>query len=123
MTVGRVLVLILFASLCSCDVDLFGLDQKQLAGGYKLTLTENDSACALVPPGGNGGLLVKEVGWKEPLLLVDYYNDRWGIIDTTTKKEILISDAERKSDPRFRDIQSYPARDVWEELKRHKRLW
>src|SRR5713101_203275 len=110
--------------LTGCDVDLFGLDSKRLGGGYSLELTETDDACALVPPHQNGGAVVVELGWQKPLILTRAERFRtWNLVDTTTQKETNISDEQRTTDPAYRDIPVYRARDAWNRLKRHRSLW
>jgi hypothetical protein len=119
--------LLLIASLLfltACDIDLFGLDRKRLGGGYSLVLTEIDDACALVPPHQNGGAVVVEVGWAKPLILTRAEGFKtWDVIETTTRKETNISDEQRTTDPAYRDIPVYRARDAWSRLKRHRSLW
>jgi hypothetical protein len=110
--------------LTACDVDLFELDRKRLGGGYSLVLTETDNACALVAPHENGGPVVVEIGWLNPLILTraDGFKT-WDVIDTTTQKETKISDEQRATDPAYRGIPIYRARDAWKRLKRHRSLW
>jgi hypothetical protein len=110
--------------LTACDVDLFGLDRKRLGGGYSLVLTETDNACALVAPHQNGGPVVVEVGWLNPLILTrgDGFKS-WDVIDTTTQKETKISDQQRTTDPAYKDIPIDRARDAWKRLKRRQSLW
>jgi hypothetical protein len=122
----RTVVAVIATLLCltACDVDLFGLDRKRLGGGYSLVLTETDNACALVAPHENGGPVVIEVGWLSPLILTrgDGFKT-WDVIDTTTQKKTKISDEQRTTDPAYRDIPIYRARDAWKRLKRHRSLW
>ena len=77
-------------------------------------LTEVDNACALVPPHQNGGAVVVEVGCRRPLILTraDGFQT-WHVIDTTTQKELTISDEQRKTDTAYRDVPVYGARDAW----------
>jgi hypothetical protein len=122
----RTVVAVIATLLCltACDVDLFGLDRKKLGGGYSLVLTEIDDACALVPPHQNGGAVVVEVGWQKPLILTRAEGSKtWDIIDTTTQKQTKISDEQRTTDPAYRDIPVYRARDAWNRLTRHRSLW
>jgi hypothetical protein len=111
------------ACLVGCDVDWFGLDRKRLGGGYSLVLDGNtDNACAIVPPHQNGGRLVAEIGWRQPLIL-SRYEGNWDVLDTSNFKHTEISEEQRKSDPAYRDIPVYPARTAWNRLKRHTSLW
>jgi len=118
-----VLALLAFTCLVGCDVDLFGLDWKRLGGGYALVLDgETDDACAIVAPHENGGPIVTEIGWRQPLILSRYDGD-WDVLDTSTGKHTKISKEQRRSDPVYRDIPVYAARTAWARLKRHKNLW
>ena len=122
----RTVIAVIATLLCltACDVDLFGLDRKKLGGGYSLVLTETDNACALVAPHKNGGPVVVEVGWLNPLILTrgDGFKS-WDVIDTTTQKETKISNEQRTTDQAYKDIPIYHARDAWKRLKRHQSLW
>src|SRR6266513_391423 len=122
----RTVIAVIATLLCltACDVDLFGLDRKRLGGGYSLVLTEVDDACALGPPHQNGGAVVIEVGWLNPLILTRADGFKaWDVIDTTTQKKTKISDEQRTTNPAYRDIPVYRARDAWKQLKRHRSLW
>jgi hypothetical protein len=105
-----------------CDVDLFGLDWKRLAGGYSLVLAEQDDACAIVAPHESGGSAVTEIGWRQPLI-VARNQDNWDVLDTSTGKHTKISEEQRRNDPTYRDIRIYRARTAWARLKRYKSLW
>jgi hypothetical protein len=109
--------------LVGCDVDLFGLDRKRLGGGYSLVLDgQEDDTCAIVAPREKGGRVVKEIGWRQPLIL-SRYEEGWDALDTSTGKHNNLSENQRQSDPAYRDIAIYPARTAWARLKRHKSLW
>ncbi len=109
--------------LVGCDVDLFGLDWKRLGGGYSLVLNgETDDACAIIAPHENGGPMVTEIGWRQPLILSRYEGD-WDVLDTSTGKHTKISAEQRSNDPAYRNIPVYPARTAWARLKRYKSLW
>jgi hypothetical protein len=111
-----------FTCLAGCDVDVFGLDWKRIGGGYSLVLTEQDDACALIAPHDSGGPVVREIGWRQPLIL-SRYEDTWDVLDTSTSGHTKISEEQRQSDPAYRDIPVHPARTAWARLKRHKSLW
>jgi hypothetical protein len=109
--------------LTGCDVDLFGTNSKKLGGGYSLALSEIDGQCGLIPPKREFGPLVDAVGWKEPIILArPVARKAWGVIDTTTRKEMQISDEQRMSDPVYREIPLYRAGDAWKRLKRDRSL-
>jgi hypothetical protein len=116
------LALVTITCFVGCDVDLFGLDWKRLAGGYSLVLAEQDNACAIVAPHESGGPMVTEIGWRQPLIL-SRSDDRWDVLDTITGKHVKISEEQRQSELAYRDIAIYPARTAWARLKRYKSLW
>ncbi|HST31843.1 MAG TPA: hypothetical protein VLK27_13505 [Chthoniobacterales bacterium] len=117
------LVFLALTCLVGCDVDLFGLDWKRLGGGYSLVLDgETNDACAIVAHHQNGGLIVTQIGWRQPLILSRYESD-WDVLDTSTGKHTKVSEEQRSSDPAYRDIAVYAARIAWDRLKRHKSLW
>jgi hypothetical protein len=122
----RIAVAVMGTLLClsGCDIDLFGLDWKRLGGGYSLVLTETDDKCGLIPPHGRGGRVIAEVGWQKPLILTrGAERESWDIIDTTTRRETKITDEQRRTDPNYRDIPVYRARDAWNRLKRYRSVW
>jgi hypothetical protein len=118
----RALVLAAFAFLCSCDVDLFGLDSKQVAGGYRLTKWQG-GVFVLFSPKDRGSEDATHIGWQKPFILVrnsdsEKQPDMWTVIDTASGKKISLSDEQRKSDAEYRDIRIYSAAEGWELLKR-----
>src|SRR5690242_10896149 len=113
----RFLSFVLLAFLCSCDVDLFGLDEKQIAKGYRLYRGEGMPDVGgrmyfLLLPGEHIGGLIDEVGWRKPLVVVRH-GDKWDAFDTTTNNQISFSDSDRKTDLRFRDIPSFTPEKAW----------
>lgn len=110
--------------LSSCDVDVFGLTWKQLAGGYRLVQSEVPNECGLVGPGESGGTLVSEIGWRKPLIIYKTRNaDHWDVIDTATHSQIRISLSERTSNLTYRDIPTHQAEDAWRQLSRYRQQW
>jgi len=120
----RVVFLALLVCFCSCEGDLFDSDSKQIAHGYRLKRIGNPSQFAFLAPYDTGGLIIDEVGWRKPFVLArasgSEYRDR---IDTDRAQHIRISDAERRSDPRYRSIPIESAAIAWSHLERHKRIW
>ena len=110
--------------LSSCDVDLFGFDSKRIAAGYRLLQTEAIDGCILMPPHGNIGSSVVELGWRKPFILSRAgQDDHWQVIDTSTKQTLSISEEQRHTDPRYRDIPVYAAHVAWDRLKHWRRQW
>ena len=120
----RVVFLALLVCFCSCEGDPFDSDSKQIAHGYRLKRIGNPSQFAFLAPYDTGGLIMDEVGWRKPFILARASgSEYWDRIDTDRAERIRISDAERRSDPRYRSIPIESAAIAWSHLERHKRLW
>lgn len=121
-TARSVLLSVAALVFSSCDVDLFGLDTKQIAAGYRLTQAEGQ--IALMAPHENGGPIVIDVGWRNPFI-ISRSDERkpWEVIDTSTNQKLSISEEQRRADPRFQDIPVDRADVAWDQLKRSKRQW
>ena len=125
MVSARLIIMSSAVFLCSCDVNLFGW--KAVGGGYYLDdWREGIPAYILFPPDGGSvespTIRVEQLGWKEPLILAqpEETRDQWVVIDTRTHQRKTISEAERTTDPAYRDIAVYHAADAWERLRRRK---
>jgi hypothetical protein len=120
----RISFVTIFVVLCSCDSKLFGPDSKELAGGYGLKRVDDSNQLALTIPNRNGGIIIDEIGWREPFIIARASgSDNWEAINTEHAQRISISDRERKSDPAYRPIQTEAVESAWRKLNRHKRLW
>jgi hypothetical protein len=120
----RVVFLALLVCFCSCEGDPFDSDSKQIAHGYRLKRIGNPSEFAFLAPYDTGGLVIDEVGWRKPFILARASgSEYWDGIDTDRAEHIRISDAERRSDPRYRSIPIESAAIAWSHLERHKRIW
>ena len=99
-TARSVLLFVATLVLSSCDVDLFGLDTKQIAAGYRLTQAEGGHA--LMAPHENSGPVVIDVGWRNPFIIARSDERKpWKVIDTSTNQKLSISEEQRRTDPRF----------------------
>ena len=120
----RVVFLALLVCFCSCEGDPFDSDSKQIAHGYRLKRIGNPSEFAFLAPYDTGGLIIDEVGWRKPFILARASgSEYWDRINTDRAERIRISDAERRSDPRYRSIPIESAAIAWSHLERHKRIW
>ena len=116
--------LALLVCVSSCDSDPFDRDSKEIAHGYRLKRIGDPSQFALVAPYDAGGLIVDEIGWREPFILVRASGSQyWDRIDTDHAEHIRISDAQRRLNPVLRSIHVEGADIAWNHLKRHKRMW
>jgi hypothetical protein len=109
---------------CSCEGDPFDSNSKQIAHGYRLKRVGNPSQFAFLAPYDTGGLIIDEVGWRKPFILARASgSEYWDRIDTDRAEHIRISDAERRSDPRYGSIPIESAAIAWSRLERNKRIW
>lgn len=105
----RIAFLVVFVCLCSCD-NLFGPDLREIAGGYRLKRASNPDQFALTVPYESGGLIIDEIGWREPIIVARASgSEYWDVINTARAQHIRVSDQERKSDPVYQSIQIEPA--------------
>jgi hypothetical protein len=109
-------------ALGSCDVDVFGITWKQIGAGYQLVESEIPHACGVIAPGGKFGPLAGEIGWRKPFIIFRESGSKpWTVIDTRTRHETSIFEAQRASDPNYSNIPIYRADDAWHRLSRFKR--
>jgi hypothetical protein len=111
-------------SLRSCDANPFGPESREIAGGYRLKRVDNSNQFALTIPYEDGGLIIDEIDWHEPLIFARAFGSKyWDVINTARAQHIRVSELPRKSDPISQSIQIKSAETAWKELNRHKRLW
>ena len=121
---GPIAYLTVVVWLSSCDANLFGPESREIAGGYRLKRANNPNEFALTIPNEDGGLIIDEIGWREPLIFARAFGSQyWDVINTARAQHIRVSDLRRKSDPISQSIQIKSAEIAWKELNRHKRLW
>ena len=110
--------------LWSCDSRLFGPDAKEIAGGYRLKRAGDPNHFSLTIPYQSGGLIIDEIGWREPIIIARASgSDYWEAINTAHAQHVPISEQQRKSDPTYQSIPVETADTAWTKLKRGKRLW
>ena len=113
-----------FVCLCSCEANLFGPESREIAGGYRLKRVDNNNGFALIIPNESGGLIIDEIGWREPFIAARASGSQyWEVINTAHAQHIRVSDLQRKSDPIYQSIQIKSAKIAWKDLNRSKRLW
>jgi len=114
----------MFVSFCSCKPDIFSPDSKEIAGGYRLKQVDGSHGYALNRPQQEGGRIIDEIGWLEPLIIFrDTGSDRWDIIDTSHATHVQVTDLQRRSDPVYRSIPVEAADKAWSRLSRNKPAW
>lgn len=121
---GPIVFLTVGVWLCSCDSNFFGPESREIAAGYRLKRVHNSNQFALTIPYEDGGLIIDEIGWREPLIFARAFGSQyWDVINTARAQHIRVSDLERKSDPISESIPIKSAEIAWKELNRHRRLW
>ena len=116
--------LTVFVCFCSCEANLFGPESKEIGGGYRLKRVDNHKGFALIIPNESGGLIIDEIGWREPFIAARASgSEYWDVINTAKAQHIRVSDLQRKSDPIYQSIQIQSAETAWKDLNRSKRLW
>ena len=110
--------------LCSCEANLLGPELREIGGGYRLKRADNHNGFALITPNESGGLIIDEIGWREPFIAARASGSQyWDLIDTAHAQRIRVSNLQRKSDPIYQSIQIKSAEIAWKDLNRNKRLW
>ena len=120
----RVVFLALFVFLPSCKWDPFGSESKEIAHGYRLKRIGDASQFALLAPYDKGGIIIDEIGWREPFIIARAAGSQyWDRIDTDRAEHIRISDSQRMADPNYRIIPVENADVAWNHLNTHERMW
>ena len=110
--------------LCSCDAHFFAGNLREIGGGYRIKRSGEPVQFALITPHESGGLIINELGWRNPVIIArGSGSEYWDAIDTAHARHIRISDATRKSDAVYQSIPIQSAGQAWETLNGHKRLW
>jgi hypothetical protein len=121
---GRVVSLGLFVFLWSCEGRLFDPGSKEIAHGYRLKRAGDPSEFALLAPYDTGGIIIDEIGWRQPFIIARAGGSQyWDRIDTDHAEHIRISDTERRSNPKYRNIPIENADIAWNHLSPRKRVW
>lgn len=85
---------------------------------------DNPNQFALTIPNESGGLIINEIGWREPFIVARASgSEYWEVINTAHAQRIRVSDLKRKSDPIYQSIQIKSVEIAWKDLNRSKRLW
>jgi hypothetical protein len=65
------------------------LSQGRFAGGYRLKRANNLNEFALTIPNEDGGLIIDEIGWREPLIFARAFGSQyWDVINTAHAQHI-----------------------------------
>jgi hypothetical protein len=86
---GLIAFLTVVGWLCSCDANLFGPESREIAGGYRLKRANTLNEFALTIPNEDGGLIIDEIGWREPLIFARALGSQyWDVINTAHAQHI-----------------------------------
>jgi hypothetical protein len=103
---------------------LFRLALVVTGGGYRLKRAGNPAQFALMTPHENGGLIIDEIGWGEPVILARASGSSyWDAIDTAHARHIRISDGERRTDAPYQAIAIKKVDTAFAVLEGRGRLW
>ena len=109
--------------MSACDVDVFGADEKKIAGGCRLYLRE-DGGFSLIPPGSTGGEGVAKLGWRKPFIVAVMGDGLWEVFDTERHSSELFLPAEQiRADARVRNIPLIAPDAAWKQLHYYSSLW
>ena len=114
-------LLVVAIVLCSCDLDLIGVDLKTIAGGYRLK--HADGRYSLLVPRATGGPIIDEIGWKKPIIIFRRSGSEWDVVNTDRAEHLHVSDEERKRDERYQSIATESVEAAWNRLDRSRPLW
>ena len=108
------------AGLWSCDRS----STREIGGGYRLKRTGEPAHFALITPHENGGLIIDEIGWHEPVILARASGSSyWDAIDTSHAQHIRIRDEERGRNSSYQAITIEKVEQAWASLEGRSRLW
>src|ERR1700747_2793197 len=100
----RFLTALALLSVCLSCCDL-GPDSRQLGGGYRLKRVGEQGQFALIIPHESGGMIIDEIGWSQPLIIVRASGSQyWDVIDTSHAQRIEVSDTERRSNETYQKV-------------------
>jgi len=117
-------VWVAFLCFSACDSKFFGPETRELAGGYALKRGDDSNQIALTIPNRAGGIMIDEIGWREPFIIARAAgSDNWEAMDTAHARRVSISDHQRKSDINYQSIETESAEAAWAKLNRRKQLW
>jgi hypothetical protein len=109
--------------LSACDVDVFGLTEKKIAGGYRLYMGEN-GGFAVFAPGRSDGPGVIQVGWRKPFIIAVTHDGDWEVFDTFSGASNLFLTAQQvRADPKIRDIPLLTPDAAWHRLSHYRSQW
>ena len=131
-SLGARLVSLVIAAipLCACDIDLFGFDQRRLAGPFWLHVWEGGNftlEVAKEPEDGGCGVLggrVRRIGWTEAVILAEQETcggtgarSGWVVVTVKTKAIEPVEASAIAARPELASIKVLEADEAWKRLK------
>ena len=122
-TFCRLTIFVALTCFCACDA-LVGPESRELASGYRLKRVAGSTDFALIIANESGGLIIDEIGWRNPLIVARATGSNyWDVINTARAEHTRVSDETLRSDRTYRSIQIVAAEKAWNNLNRWKRIW
>ena len=119
----HVAILIALSILCSCE-RLAGPESREIGGGYRLKRVHGSNAFALIIPNQSGGMIVDEIGWRNPVIIARGSGSQyWEVINTAHAEHTRVSDEKRKSDQEYSSIEVKPTAEAWKTLNPDTGVW
>ena len=110
-------------SISACDVDVFGVYEKKIAGGYELSKGE-DGSFAVIDTRIGAGEGITQIGWRKPFIIAVKSDGDWELFDTSSDMSQLSLTADQiRADPRVRDIPLILPDAAWKQLHHYRSQW
>ena len=113
----------LSASFCCCE-RLAEPESREIAGGYRLKRVSGSNAFALIITHESGGMIVDEIGWRNPIIIARGSGSQyWEVINTAHAEHTRVSDETRKSNQEYSSVEVSPSDKAWNQLKPDSKIW
>jgi hypothetical protein len=123
LIISRIFIFVAIFAICSCE-KLAGPESREVAGGYRLKRVRGSNSYALIVPHGTGGMIVDEIGWREPLIVARSSGSQyWEVINIARAEHTWVSDETMKSDAAYKAVEINTADKAWAELKPDSKIW
>jgi hypothetical protein len=121
-------LLVLAVLTCDCDIDLFGLDERPVAGAYRLHVWEGGRYTLETPGPRDGcGVLggwVRRIGWSDQLILAEQETcggkgarSGWVVVNVKAKSIDPIEEPAIAGRPELARIKVFDAETAFKQLK------
>jgi hypothetical protein len=119
----HVAILIALSILTSCE-RLTGPESREIGGGYRLKRVHGSNGFALIIPNQSGGMIVDEIGWRNPLIIARGGGSQyWEVINTARAEHTRVNNETLTSNQEYRSIDVMPTTKAWDQLNPNTRVW